>query len=81
MKKSVYLMLIVLFVFILGACATATPQPVIETQSQPIEGMINPGDKISDFLITIGDGDAECVNDLRHEISEFSHFFLQPKFG
>jgi hypothetical protein len=57
MKKPVYLMLIVLFVFILGACATATPQPVIETQSQPIEGMINPGDKISDFLITTGDGD------------------------
>ena len=57
MKKSVYLMLIVLFVFILGACATATPQPVVETQSQPIEGMINPGDIISDFLITIGDGD------------------------
>ena len=57
MKKPVYLMLIVLFVFILGACATATPQPVIETQSQPNEGMINPGDKIGDFFITTGNGE------------------------
>jgi hypothetical protein len=56
MKKPVYLMLIVLFVFILGACATATPQPV-ETPSQRIEGMINPGDKIGDILITTGDGE------------------------
>jgi hypothetical protein len=45
-----------LFVFILGACTTATPQPV-ETSSQRIEGMINPGDKIGDFLITTGDGE------------------------
>jgi hypothetical protein len=55
-KKPVYLTLIVLFVFILGACTTATPQPV-ETPSQRIEGMINPGDKIGDFLITTGDGE------------------------
>ncbi len=46
MKKPVYLTLIVLFVFILGACATATPQSSDE--------MINPGDKIGDFLITTG---------------------------
>jgi hypothetical protein len=56
MKKIVHLTLILLFVFILGACATATPQPV-ETSSQRIEGMINPGDKIGDFLITTGDGE------------------------
>lgn len=37
------------WVFILSACATAT--------SQPIEGTINPGDKIGDFLITTGDGE------------------------
>lgn len=49
MKKSVYLPLIVLFVFILGACATATPQSRDE--------MINPGDRIGDFLITTGDGE------------------------
>jgi len=56
-KKIIYLALIMLFVIILGACAKTTPQPVIETQSQPIEGMINPGDRIGDFLITTGDGD------------------------
>ena len=49
MKTPVYLTLIVQFVFILGACATATPQSSDE--------MINPGDKIGDFLITTGDGE------------------------
>jgi hypothetical protein len=57
MKKIVRLTLFVLFVFVMSACTTATPQPVVETQSQRIEGMINPGDKIGDFLITTGDGD------------------------
>jgi hypothetical protein len=47
MKKIVYLTLIMLFVIVLGACAKATPQSVNE--------MINPGDKIGDFLITTGD--------------------------
>ena len=46
MKTPVYLTLIVLFVFIFGACATATPRSSDE--------MINPGDKIGDFLITTG---------------------------
>ena len=49
MKKPVDLTLIVLFVFILGACTTATPQSSDE--------MINPGDKIGDFLITTGNGE------------------------
>jgi len=49
MKKPVNLTLIVLFVFILGACTTATPQSSDE--------MINPGDKIGDFLITTGNGE------------------------
>ena len=44
MKKIVYLTLIMLFVIILGACAKATPQAADE--------MINPKDKIGDFLIT-----------------------------
>jgi hypothetical protein len=47
MKKIIYLALIMLFVIILGACAKATPQSANE--------MINPGDKIGDFLITTGD--------------------------
>jgi len=46
MKKLVYLTLTVLFAIILGACAKATPQPG--------DAMINPGDKIGDFLITTG---------------------------
>jgi len=49
MKKPVNLTLIVLFVFILGACTTATPQSSDE--------MINPGDKIGDFLITTENGE------------------------
>ena len=47
MKKIVYLTLSMLFVIILGACAKAT--------SQPTDEMINPGDKIGDFLITTGE--------------------------
>jgi hypothetical protein len=47
MKKPAYLPLIMLSAFILGACAKATPQPADE--------MINPGDKIGDFLITTSD--------------------------
>jgi hypothetical protein len=46
MNKLVYLTLTVLFAIILGACAKATPQPG--------DAMINPGDKIGDFLITTG---------------------------
>jgi hypothetical protein len=46
MKKIVYLTFIVLFTTILGACVKATPQS--------IHKMINPGDKIGDFLITTG---------------------------
>ena len=58
MKKIVYLALIMLFVTILSACAKATPQPVNEATPQSTDEMINPGDKIGDFLITTGkDGD------------------------
>ena len=49
MKKPLYPTLIVLFVFILGACAKTKPQSNDE--------MIDPGDKIGDFLITSGDGE------------------------
>ena len=49
MKKIIYLALIMLFVIILGACAKATQQSANE--------MINPGDKIGDFLITTGEGE------------------------
>jgi len=49
MNKPVYLTLIVLFVFFLSACSTATPQSGDE--------MINPGDKIGDFFITTGNGE------------------------
>jgi hypothetical protein len=50
MKKIGYLTLIMLFAIILGACAKATPQPADE--------MINPGDKIGDFLITSSGDDS-----------------------
>jgi hypothetical protein len=46
MKKLTCLTLIVLFAVILGACNKATPQSSKE--------MINPGDRIGDFLITTG---------------------------
>lgn len=49
MKKPVYTILIVLLGFSLSACAKATPQSN--------EEMINPGDKIGDILITIGEGE------------------------
>jgi hypothetical protein len=47
MKRLVHLTFIVLLAIVLGACAKATPQPVDE--------MINPGDKSGDFLITTGE--------------------------
>ena len=49
MRRLAYLTIIVLFATTLGACAQATPQPADE--------MINPGDKIGDFLITTGDNE------------------------
>jgi len=49
MKKIASLTLVTLFVIILGACAKTAPEIS--------EGMINPGDKIGDFLITTGDGE------------------------
>ena len=45
MKKLVFSVLVVLFVLVLGACGKSTPQSA---------EMINPGDKIGDFLITTG---------------------------
>ena len=53
MKKIVYLTFIVMFAVILGACAKATLQPG--------DGMINPGDKIGDFLITTGDSEGRFL--------------------
>jgi len=50
MKKIIYLTLIMLFVIVLGACAKTTPQSSDE--------MINPGDKIGDFLINTGDNES-----------------------
>ncbi len=41
--------IIVVLILLLTACAKATPEQV--------EGMINPGDKIDDFLITTGEGE------------------------
>jgi len=47
MKRLVRPAFIVLFAIVLGASEKATPQPVDE--------MINPRDKIGDFLITTGE--------------------------
>ena len=51
MKKFACLTVMILFGIILGSCSTATPQPNPATP-QPVDEMINPGDKIGDFLIT-----------------------------
>jgi len=58
MKKFIYLILLSLIAIILGACAKATQEPIDETTPQFIDEMINPGDKIGDFLITTGDDDS-----------------------
>ena len=55
MKKFFCLLFIALVTVILVSCAKAAPQTA-EPTSQPIEGAINPGDKIGDFLITTGGG-------------------------
>lgn len=49
LKKLIYLMLIALIFVIVCACALTTPRPA--------NGMINPGDRIGDFLITTGGGE------------------------
>jgi len=54
MKRLVYLTLLLMFAVILGACARATSQPTVE--------IINPGDKIGDFLITTGEGEDVTYN-------------------
>jgi hypothetical protein len=57
MRRLAYLTIIVLFATTLGACAQATPQAS--------DKMINPGDKIGDFLITTGkEGDVTYTWDL-----------------
>lgn len=73
MKKSVYLTLIVLFVLSLGACTTE--------KLQSSKSMINPGDKIGDFLITTGDGEdvifvtkIHCPYDKRTQIETCTQF-------
>jgi hypothetical protein len=55
MKKLVYLTISVQLAVFLGACATATP--IASATPTASEEMINPGDKIGDFLITIGDSE------------------------
>lgn len=54
MKKFIYALSIVLFVIVLASCAKAN--------AEPVAGMINPGDKIGDFLITTGEGDEITYN-------------------
>jgi hypothetical protein len=56
MKKFIYLTLIALFSIIVGGCGKATQQP-IEATPNLSDQMINPGDKIGDFLITTGEGE------------------------
>ena len=56
MKRLIGLALVVLFAVILGACAKASSQTATAAP-QMAEGMINPGDKIGDFLITTGSSD------------------------
>ena len=55
MKRFFCLLFITLVTVIMGSCAKVAPQTA-EPTSQPIEGAINPGDKIGDFLITTGGG-------------------------
>lgn len=57
MKKLVHPTLIALCIIISSACVQATPQPIEVAQPESVSEMINPGDKISDFLITTGDDD------------------------
>jgi hypothetical protein len=47
MKRFFYLLLIVLYTIVTASCA--------KPDSESVEGMINPGDKIGDFLITTSD--------------------------
>lgn len=54
MKFPKLFALVVLFAAILASCAKAT--------AEPANGMINPGDKIGDFLITTGEGDEITYN-------------------
>lgn len=54
MKKFVYPLLIVLFAIVLASCASSSGEASAE--------MINPGDKIGDFLITTGEGDEITYN-------------------
>ena len=57
MNKFAFFSLIVLLAIMLGSCAKATTQPS-ELKSEPMEEMINPGDRIGDFLITTGDNES-----------------------
>ena len=61
MKKFACLSLLVFLAILMVSCAKATSQPS-ELKSEPIEGMINPGDKIGDFLITTGEGEEVTYN-------------------
>jgi hypothetical protein len=58
MKRIGHLTYIVLSAIILGACTKAT--------MQPMDGMINPGDMIGDFLITTGDDKGVTYMCTRH---------------
>ena len=54
MKKIKLFKFVVLFAAMLASCAKAS--------AELANGMINPGDKIGDFLITTGDGDEVTYN-------------------
>jgi hypothetical protein len=56
MKKFIYLTLIALYSIIVSGCGKATQQP-IEATPNISDQMINPGEKIGDFLITTGEGE------------------------
>ncbi len=62
MKKLVFLTISLLLAIILGACATATPTTAVTPTTA---ALINPGDKVGDFLVTKGEeGDVTYTWDL-----------------
>ena len=55
MKKLMYAIVIALIALALDACAKAPPQS--STGPQAGAAMINPGDRVGDFIITTGNGE------------------------
>jgi hypothetical protein len=58
MKRLAFLALIMLFAAVLASCAKGS--------SESVEGMINPGDKIGDFLITTGGDEGVTYVSMMH---------------